>query len=464
MIEKQRTIAKEISFSGKGLHTGLNVNMTVKPQSDNFGIKFCRVDLEDAPCIAALAENVVDTSRGTTIGNAKGDKISTIEHLMAALYSCEIDNALVEIDAAEVPIMNGSASEYVASIKEAGTTELESDRVYFNIEEKVVYEDIDRGVKIEIYPDDKFTASINIDFNSTVVGRQFAEYTSNEQFCEEIASCRTFVFLHEIMPLINGGLIKGGDIDNAIVIVEKPLPNDELEKIREIFNKKNLSVCESGYLSNIDISNDNEVARHKLLDLIGDLALLGQRIKGRVFATRPGHKSNTEIGKIIRKTIKKSSSKPKFKYDINKTPIYDINQIKSILPHRPPFLLIDKIIHIDNKSVVGIKNVTMNEPFFVGHFPNEPVMPGVLQLEAMAQCGGILALHGIEDPELYSTYFARIDAVKFKRKVVPGDTLMFVLELTEPIRRGMVMMSAKSYVGDSLACEALLVAQVAKTK
>ena len=464
MIEKQRTIAKEVSFCGKGLHTGFNVNITVKPQEANFGIKFKRVDVEGSDCIAALAENVVDTSRGTTISNSKGDKVSTIEHLMAALYSCEIDNALVEIDASEVPIMDGSASEYVAKFMEAGTQELAADRVYFNIDEKIVYEDVEKNVKIEIYPDDVFSASINIDFSSKVVGTQYAAYSSNEQFRNDVASCRTFVFLHEIMPLINGDLIKGGDIDNAIVIVENPIPKDELEKIREIFNRKDLNVCERGYLSNIELNGDNEIARHKLLDLIGDLALLGCRINGRVIATRPGHKANTEIGKIIRKIIKKSSSKPKFKYHVNETPVYDINQIKQILPHRPPFLLIDKIIHIDNNSVVGIKNVTMNEPFFVGHFPSEPVMPGVLQLEAMAQCGGILALHGVEDPDSYSTYFVRIDAVKFKRKVVPGDTLMFVLELAEPIRRGMVMMNAKSYVGDQLACEAMLVAQIAKTK
>lgn len=464
MTENQKTISEEVLFTGKGLHSGLNVKINVIPAAANHGIKFQRVDLEGAPIIDALAENVVDTSRGTTIGNASGARVSTIEHLMAALYACDIDNALVEIDAPEVPIMDGSASEYVEKFTKIGTTELSEPRIYFEITEKVVYEDEPRGVKIEIYPDDQFSANVNVDFDSRVVGRQYSAVSSLEEIRTNIAPCRTFVFLHEIKPLIDNNLIKGGDLDNAIVIVEKTLPKDELEKLQSIFNKTDLSVEKSGYLNNIHLRGDNEIARHKMLDLIGDLSLIGVRIKGKVIAMRPGHKANTELAKVVKKIVKQSASKPKYKYDPNVEPLYDINKIKTLLPHRPPFLLIDKILYLDSSKVVGIKNVTMNEPFFTGHFPEEPVMPGVLQLEAMAQCGGILALADVDDPSLYSTYFAKIDNVRFKRKVVPGDTLMFVLELSEPIRRGMVMMNAKSYVGDNLTCEAYLVAQIAKTK
>ncbi|MFI3322211.1 MAG: bifunctional UDP-3-O-[3-hydroxymyristoyl] N-acetylglucosamine deacetylase/3-hydroxyacyl-ACP dehydratase [Rikenellaceae bacterium] len=464
MVKNQHTISQEVSFSGKGLHSGLNANITIKPAAVNHGIKFQRIDLEGAPIVAALAENVIDTSRSTTIGASNGAKVITLEHLMGALYASEIDNALIEIDSVEVPILDGSAALYIEKFQEVGVTEQDAKREYFTIDKKMVYEDSERGVKIEIFPDDSFSANVNVDFDSRVVGRQYSAVTSNEEISTNIAPCRTFVFLHELMPLIDNNLIKGGDINNALVIVEKPLPADELEKLSKIFDKVDLSVEKSGYLNNVELRGDNEIARHKMLDLIGDLYLIGKRINGKVFATRPGHKANTEMAKIIRKEIKASASKPNYKYDINKEPVYDINKIKTILPHRPPFLLVDKILELTETSVVGIKNVTMNEPFFVGHFPEEPVMPGVLQLEAMAQCGGILALSTVDEPHRYSTYFARIDNVKFKRKVVPGDTLMFILELTEPIRRGMVMMQAKSFVGDQLVCEAFLVAQIAKNK
>ncbi len=464
MTNNQNTLSKEVSFSGKGLHSGLNVSMIVKPAVENHGIKFQRVDLEDSPIVDALADCVVDTSRSTTIGARNGAKVSTIEHLMGALFACEIDNALIEINALEVPIMDGSAAEYVAKFKEAGIVEQGEQRAYYNIDSKIEYEDAERGVKIVIYPDEAFSVNVNIDFDSRVVGRQYSAISSSEEMCDKIAPSRTFVFLHELMPLINHNLIKGGDIDNALVIVEKSLPEEELDKLKKIFNKDNLSVGNKGYLNNVTLRSDNEIARHKMLDLIGDLSLIGTRINGKVFATRPGHKANTEVALIVKKLIRAAASKPKYKYDINKAPLYDINKIKTILPHRPPFLLVDKILELTATSVVGAKNVTMNEPFFVGHFPEEPVMPGVLQLEAMAQCGGILALSTVDEPERYSTYFAKIDNVKFKRKVVPGDTLLFELELTEPIRRGMVMMSAKSYVGDQLACEAYLVAQIIKNK
>ncbi|MFI3268302.1 MAG: bifunctional UDP-3-O-[3-hydroxymyristoyl] N-acetylglucosamine deacetylase/3-hydroxyacyl-ACP dehydratase [Rikenellaceae bacterium] len=464
MSDKQRTIASDLSFCGKGLHSGLNVNIVIKPAESNFGIKFQRVDIEDKPVIAALAENVVDTSRGTTIAK-KDAKVSTIEHLMAALFGCGVDNALIEIDAPEVPIMDGSAREFVEKIEAIGTSEQDADRVYYEISSKLKYELKEKGIEIVAYPDDEWNCDVKIDFNSKIVGKQYASVSSIEDFVEsKITSCRTFVFLHEIKPLIDNNLIKGGDLDNAIVIVENTPSAEELAKINEVFNRHDIKVENSGYLNNLELRFENEIARHKLLDLVGDLALIGRRIKGRIVATRPGHFANTEFAKMIQKAIKADSVKPKYKYDVNVAPVIDINGIRDILPHRPPFLLVDKIIHIDKDSVVGIKNVTMNEPFFVGHFPEEPVMPGVLSLEAMAQCGGILALSQVEEPKKYSTYFMKIDGVKFKRKIVPGDTIMFILELAEPIRRGIVLMNAKAFIGDSLAVEAVLMAQIAKNK
>ena len=463
MSDKQKTINHPISFSGKGLHTGLQVSMTVNPADENFGIQFKRIDLEDKPMVAALAENVVDTSRSTSIARGEA-KVSTIEHLMAALWSCGVDNALIEIDAPEVPILDGSAKLYVEEIQKAGVQEQNAPLKYYVITEKCEYElEENSDVKIAIFPDDKFSANVNIDFNSSVIGRQFANLDNFEDAAEEIAPCRTFVFLHDIEPLISKNLIKGGDINNAIVIVEHDIEEAQKERLSNFFGR-NISVTQKGYLDNIELRHENEIARHKLLDLLGDLYLIGVRIKGKIFAEKPGHTLNTEFAKIIRKKYKKDSSKPKFKYDPDAEPLYDINAIKKMLPHRPPFLLVDKIMYMNETTVVGIKNVTMNEPFFVGHFPEEPVMPGVLQVEAMAQCGGILALASVPDPENYSTYFVKIDEVKFKRKVVPGDTLQFILELAEPIRRGIVKMNAKAYVGNTLASEAILVAQVAKTK
>lgn len=463
MSKKQKTVATAVSFCGKGLHTGLNVNLTIHPADVNFGYKFKRTDIEDAPLVAALAENVSDTSRGTTI-TAKGVSISTIEHLLAALVGSDIDNALIEIDAPEVPIMDGSAREFASMLEESGVVEQDADRAYYEISEKMRYELAENGVDIVAYPDDAWSCDVKIDFNSKIVGKQYASMVCETEINKELAPCRTFVFLHEIKPLIDNNLIKGGDLDNAIVIVKEGTSDDEIQKLQELFDKKDIAVSSGGYLNNLELRYENEIARHKLLDLIGDLALIGCRIKGRIVATRPGHKANTEFAKIVRKAMKADSAKPKYKYNPNIEPIIDINGIKDLLPHRPPFLLVDKVIHITSDTVVGVKNVTMNEPFFVGHFPEEPVMPGVLQVEAMAQCGGILALKSVPDPENYSTYFLKIDGVRFKKKVVPGDTLMFILELTEPIRRGIVCMSAKAYVGDVLVTEALLMAQVAKSK
>lgn len=462
MLTKQQTLAEAISFRGKGLHTGVKVTMTVQPATENSGIKFKRVDLPEQPQVEALADFVVDTSRGTTIERA-GVRICTIEHIMAALWSCGVDNAVIEIDGPETPIMDGSAREYVQEITRVGLVEQAADRVYYEVGEKISYTIPEKEVEVSVYPDDQFSVTANIDFGSKVIGHQFARLIEETNFAEQIAPCRTFVFLHELEPLFANNLIKGGDLDNAIVIVEHEITAPELDRLATLFKTKDVQVND-GYLNNLQLRFPNECARHKLLDVMGDLALIGMRIRGRVSAYKPGHLANTEFAKLVRKAIKRDAQKPTFKYDPNVTPVYDINQIKKILPHRSPFLLVDKVLHVDSESVVGIKCVTMNEPFFVGHFPDEPVMPGVLIVEAMAQCGGILALHTIADPENYSTYFMKIDNVRFKRKVLPGDVLQFELRLAEPIRRGIVLMEAKAFVGGLLATEAILMAQVAKNK
>lgn len=463
MSEKQITLASPFTITGKGLHTGVTVTATVKPAAENHGIVFVRTDIEGMPVIEALAENVVETSRSTVLAK-KGVRISTVEHIMASLWGCGIDNAIIEVSAAEVPICDGSASVWVSEIQKAGFVEQQVDRQYYDIFEMTSYENEERGVEISIYPDSKFSLSVNIDYGSTVIGNQYAVLNKIEDFASQIATCRTFVFLHELEPLINANLIKGGDLDNAIVIVEKPLSESECSKIATLCNSKSVAADKKGYLGNIELRFDNEIARHKMLDLLGDLALIGRRINGKIFATRPGHAANTEFAKLIRKAIKRDVEKPTYRYNTNDAPLLDINQIKDILPHRPPFLLVDKIMEMTAERIIGIKQVTMNEPFFVGHFPSEPVMPGVLHIEAMAQCGGILALSSIPDPENYSTYFMKIDGVKYRRKVVPGDTLMFDLSFTEPIRRGIVQMYARCYVGDTLATEAHLMAMITKNK
>ena len=459
MSQKQQTLNGPLSFQGKGLHTGLNVQMTFLPAEAGSGIRFRRTDLEGAPEVEALADYVVDTSRGTTI-ERKGVRVSTIEHVMAALWSCGVDNAVVEVDAPETPIMDGSAREYAEAIASVGLQEQDADRVYYDINEKTVFSIEDKGVEIAAYPDDKFTVNVNIDFNSKILGNQYARLDNIENFSSGIAPCRTFVFLHEIEQLLQHNLIKGGDLDNAIVIVERDITPERLSKL---CNKADIKVTK-GYLNNLKLRFPNECARHKLLDVLGDLALIGVRIRGSIVANKPGHFANTEFAKLVRKNIKRDSVRPSYRYNPNTEPEYDINQIRSMLPHRPPFLLVDKVMHVDSEHVIGINNVTMNEPFFVGHFPQEPVMPGVLIIEAMAQCGGILALHDIPDPENYSTYFMKIDGVKFRGKVVPGDTLQFELRLVEPIRRGIVLMEAKAFVGDQLKTEALMMAQVARNK
>ena len=462
MQTKQQTLAGPISFSGKGLHTGVTVNMTVHPAADNHGIVFRRVDLEDTPTVPALCEYVTDTSRGTTIEKGAA-KVSTIEHIISALWTMGVDNALIDIDGPETPIMDGSAREYVEKIQLTGLVEQKSSRKYYEVTEKQVYTIPDKGVAIIIYPDDEFTVSVHIDFNSKVVGNQYATLDMYSKYTEDIAPCRTFCFLHELEPLLKMNLIKGGDLDNAIVVVENPVSDEQLEHLKKVFNKDDIRVT-GGYLNNLELRASNELARHKLLDLLGDFALLGMRIKGRVWASRPGHYANTEFMKQLLVSIRRDGEKPAFKYSPSKKPILDINDVRKLLPHRYPFLLIDKVFHIDDKSIGAIKNITANEPQFSGHFPEEPVMPGVLLVEAMAQAGGLIAMRSVENPEEYSTYFLRIDGVRFKRKVVPGDTMQIEAHMIEPLRRGIASIIGKIFVGGQLACEATLMAQIVKNK
>ena len=462
MQNKQQTLGSSISFSGKGLHTGVVVNMTVNPAPENNGIVFRRVDIEGQPIVPALCEYVTDTSRGTTIESGEAT-VSTIEHIVSALWSMGVDNAIIDIDGPETPIMDGSAREYVQRIGEVGIVEQQADRKYYEVTEKQVYTIPDKGVAIIIYPDDEFSVSVHVDYNSKVIGNQYATLDIYNDYVEDIAPCRTFVFLHELEPLLKMNLIKGGDLDNAIVVVENPVSDEQLEHLKRVFNKDDIKVT-GGYLNNLQLRANNELARHKLLDLLGDFALLGMRIKGRVWASRPGHYANTEFMKQLISVIRRDGEKPAFKYSPAKPALLDINDIQKLLPHRYPFLMVDKVFHIDNKSIGAIKNISANEPQFTGHFPQEPVMPGVLLVEALAQAGGLVVLNAVEDPTEYSTYFLRIDNVRFKRKVVPGDTVQLEAHLIEPIRRGIAMMMGKAFVGGQLACEAQLMAQIVKNK
>ena len=462
MQVKQQTLTSAITFSGKGLHTGCIVTMTVNPAPENTGIIFRRVDLEGQPTVPALCEYVKDTSRGTTI--IKGEaRVSTIEHIMSALWTLGVDNAIIDIDGPETPIMDGSAKEYTEQIIKVGLVEQKADRKYYEVTEKQVYTIPEKGVAIIIYPDDEFTVSVHVDYNSKVIGNQYATLDMFNDYVDHIAPCRTFVFLHELEPLLKMNLIKGGDLDNAIVVVENPVSDEQLEHLKRVFNKDDIKVT-GGYLNNLQLRANNELARHKLLDLLGDFALLGMRIKGRVWASRPGHYANTEFMKQLISVIRRDGEKPAFKYSPAKPALLDINDIQKLLPHRYPFLMVDKVFHIDDKSIGAIKNISANEPQFTGHFPQEPVMPGVLLVEALAQAGGLVVLNGVEDPTEYSTYFLRIDNVRFKRKVVPGDTVQLEAHLIEPIRRGIAMMMGKAFVGGQLACEAQLMAQIVKNK
>lgn len=462
MAEKQRTLKAPLTFTGKGLHSGVQVTMTLNPAPDSHGYIFKRIDLPGQPLINALAENVVETSRGTTL-EENGARISTIEHVLASFVGMGIDNVLIEVDGPEAPILDGSAKEIVEAIEKTGTVEQQTDRKYFILKEKLEYYDEENGIHIIAYPDKIQSINVLIDYNSKVLGNQYASLEELTSFKDEIAPSRTFVFLHELEYLAKNNLIKGGDVDNAIVIVDRKMEQEELDRLAELFNKPKVKVQPEGILNNVNLRFPNEPARHKLLDLMGDLALVGRWFKAKIIATRPGHQSNNEFARALRQVMKKAALQKKVPtYNPNLKPLMDINEIKKKLPHRYPFLLIDKVIHLDEKSVVCIKNVTVNEPFFTGHFPGEPIMPGVLQIEAAAQAGGMLVLGTVPDPENYATYFLKIDKVKFKRKVVPGDTLVLKMDLLEPIRRGIALMYAEIFVGNKLAMEGELMAQIVK--
>jgi len=464
MSEKQTTLSKEISLRGKGLHTGVDVTITFKPAPANSGYKFCRIDLPGKPIIDAIADNVTETLRGTTLVQGEAS-VSTIEHVLAAFSGMQVDNALFEISAQEAPIMGGSSHMFVEAIKEAGIKELKEDRNYYVIREKITFSDEEHGVDLIVYPDDHFSAHVLIDYNSKILGNQYAILDNISDFEKEISSNRTFVFFHELEPLFLKGMIKGGDLDNAVVILEKEVEQDEIDRIARLFKKPAFTDHHEGVLNNTKLRHPNEPARHKLLDLIGDLALVGQPIKGKVVATRPGHYSNTRLARLIRQEIKRQTTKKEIPLlDTTKPAVMDIEQVKRLLPHRFPFLLVDRILELTLNHVIGIKNVTYNEAFFQGHFPDEHIFPGVLVVEAMAQAGGILVLNNVDEPEKYSTYFVKIDRLKFRNKVVPGDVLVLRCDMNEPIRRNMVTMYAQAFVGEKIVAEGELTAQVIKNK
>ena len=459
---KQTTLKGSFSLCGKGLHTGLSLTVTFNPAPENHGYKIQRIDLEGMPVIDAIAENVIDTQRGTVLG--KGEvRVSTIEHGMAALYALGIDNCLIQVNGPEFPILDGSAIKYVEKIKEIGIDEQNAPKDYYIIRKKIEVNDEATGSSIVILPDEQFSLTAMCSFNSKFINSQFATLDDVGNFATEIAPARTFVFVRDIEPLLKANLIKGGDLDNAIVIYEKQTSQEQLDQLADMINVEHRDANNLGYIQHKPLVWENECTRHKLLDIIGDMALIGKPIKGRIIATRPGHTINNKFARQMRREIRKHEIQAPI-YDPNETPIMDVNRIRELLPHRYPMQLVDKVIELGATSIVGVKNVTSNEPFFQGHFPQEPVMPGVLQIEAMAQCGGLLILNTLEEPERWSTYFMRIDDVKFRQKVVPGDTLFFKVDLLAPVRHGISSMKGYVFVGDHVVSEATFTAQIVKNK
>ncbi len=459
---KQKTLKGSFSLFGKGLHTGLSLTVTFNPAPENTGYRIQRIDLEGEPIIDAVAENVVDTRRGTVLG--KGDvRVSTVEHGLAALYALGIDNCLIQVNGPEFPILDGSADMYVKKITEIGLEEQNAPKDFYIIRHKIEIKDDETGSCVTILPDEEFSITAMCSFESKFINSQFATLDKIESFAEDIAPARTFVFVRDIMPLLEANLIKGGDLDNAIVIYEREVTQEKLDHLADVLKVPHMDATKIGYIQHKPLMWENECTRHKLLDIVGDMALIGRPIKGRIIATRPGHTINNKFARLLRKEIRKHEVQAPF-YDPNEAPIMDVNRIRELLPHRYPMQLVDKVISIGPTSIVGVKNITSNEPFFQGHFPQEPVMPGVLQIEAMAQCGGLLVLNTVEEPERWSTYFMKITDVKFRQKVVPGDTLIFKVDLLAPVRHGVSSMKGYMFVGDAIVSEATFTAQIVKNK